>query len=463
MLNGWSDTPTVVLLEVFAYLPVQDRLNASAVCTNWRAPVFQAPLYDKLELNLNNYELDRQKVTFLSSNFVHKVPTVHLKFNPISPSCLDLVGEILEKLAGNTGLRTLKLSYTEELLGSELFHDKSMSALILRKYFSRKVIQPLLKVLQSKNCLKDLSCPLTQELMVYQPKLYSTLINTNKVYILENLFLPTIRSPSLLKSSGEELSSTLVKSSSLDITNIARFSNLQMLSIDHDILTDAILTIIGTGSACGGMKRLNLVAVKGNQNVSNAGWTNFIANNPKCGVRLTVMGGTLSFGHQANLIFPSVPITHFKALYCKEMSVSALNSLISWNENILEHLEFVNENFDWMDYIVADEINQNEFIDPLIFAAWRCKQLSTIRIGYMYCGASLIGIARLKGPKLTCLEIPKSQVVHQDHYRLSNEISRALCRKWKPTDDSGNKVRVRPRRVYNRIANTVRALVLDEN
>lgn len=62
--------------------------------------------------------------------------------------------------------------------------------------------------------------------------------------------------------------------------------------------------------------------------------------------------------------------------------MSCLNSLIRWNENTLEHLELVNENTCWMETISegVPEEEETEFLDPIIFAAWRCKNLRAIKI-----------------------------------------------------------------------------------
>lgn len=51
-----------------------------------------------------------------------------------------------------------------------------------------------------------------------------------------------------------------------------------MLSLDHDVLSDNVLATLGMNNRVGGLKRFNLTAVRGNPDVSNAGWTKFVAN-----------------------------------------------------------------------------------------------------------------------------------------------------------------------------------------
>ncbi len=109
------------------------------------------------------------------------------------------------------------------------------------------------------------------------------------------------------------------------------------------------------------------------------------------------MGGEALIDNRSNLILPSIPITHFRALYVKEIRVPALNSLIVWNENSLEHLELVNENYDWLECILhaeAEGLENNQFLDPFIYAAWRCRNLKTIKIG-KYIGTSVSIFTRL--------------------------------------------------------------------
>lgn len=86
--------------------------------------------------------------------------------------------------------------------------------------------------------------------------------------------------------------------------------------------------------------------------------------------------------HSSNLLFPTVPLTHFRAMYCKGIRMACMNSLIRWNEKRLEHLELIDENYDWMEYMSqAEEMEGDQFLDPFIYAAWRCPNLRTIKIG----------------------------------------------------------------------------------
>jgi hypothetical protein len=51
-----------------------------------------------------------------------------------------------------------------------------------------------------------------------------------------------------------------------------------MLSLNFESLSDGLLRGLGVGSAVGGLKRLNILAVKDNPQVSNAGWFTFCLN-----------------------------------------------------------------------------------------------------------------------------------------------------------------------------------------
>lgn len=131
----WGELPSVVLLEIYDYLPVKDRLFASSVCKNWRAPVFQVPLSeDELVLTLRS-EADIPKVKFLGRNFAVKVQEVSLIFDASSPNCVDLVEEILGYLEDNTQLKSLRIRFTEESLFKNVFGAVNTNTLILRNYF----------------------------------------------------------------------------------------------------------------------------------------------------------------------------------------------------------------------------------------------------------------------------------------------------------------------------------------
>ncbi|CAL8106787.1 unnamed protein product [Orchesella dallaii] len=451
----WGELPSVVLLEIYDYLSVKDRLIASTVCKNWRAPVFQVPLSDD-ELVLKLYtESDIPKVKFLGRNFAVKVQAVRLIFDASSPNCLDLVEEILGLLEDNTQLKSLRIRFSEESFAKNSFGEyANTNDLILRSYFVKKVLEPLKDVLVARNCLETFSFPFIQELGHKGSVILDSLSKTNKAYSIQNLFLATVRNAHV---------SGLVGPSLVSVWNVNSFKSLQMLSLDHDVLSDNVLATLGVDNRLGGLKRLSLTAVSANPDVSNIGWTKFIANNPICGVRLTVTGRQVMVNHSSNLIFPSIPLTHFRTMHCKGIRISCMNSLIRWNEKSLEHLELIDENYDWMEYMSqTEEVDGEQFLDPLIYAAWRCPNLRTIKIGFVYCGHNLIGIARLKGSNLSCLEIAKSQVVYHNLNQLSQEISKALGRKWKPTDNPASKLKQINSKIPKTIFQTMRALYEDE-
>lgn len=122
-------------------------------------------------------------------------------------------------------------------------------------------------------------------------------------------------------------------------------------------------------------------------------------------------------------------------------------------------------------------------------------------VGFLYCGHNLVGIARLKGANLTCLEIGKSQIVYHNLTQLSQvryfirvgwrkhltsiynsilnivarngflknvyllciqEITKALGKKWRPVDDSIKGKSSINSKIPSNIIHTMRALYEDE-
>lgn len=51
-----------------------------------------------------------------------------------------------------------------------------------------------------------------------------------------------------------------------------------MLSLGHDCLSDEVLQTLGQNSTVGGLKRMSLVAVQQNPNITNKGWAGFVRN-----------------------------------------------------------------------------------------------------------------------------------------------------------------------------------------
>lgn len=132
----WGELPSVVLLEIYDYLTVKDRLSSSSVCKNWRAPAFQVPLSnEELVLKLRS-EADIPKVKFLARNFAVKVQEVSLVFDASSPNCLELTDEILAFLEDNVQLKSLRIKFSEESVVKNIFDENAnTNTLILRNYF----------------------------------------------------------------------------------------------------------------------------------------------------------------------------------------------------------------------------------------------------------------------------------------------------------------------------------------
>ncbi|EDL25117.1 F-box and leucine-rich repeat protein 12, isoform CRA_d [Mus musculus] len=54
------DLPDLVLLEIFSYLPVRDRIRISRVCHRWKRLVDDRWLWRHVDLTLYTYEVHRR-------------------------------------------------------------------------------------------------------------------------------------------------------------------------------------------------------------------------------------------------------------------------------------------------------------------------------------------------------------------------------------------------------------------
>jgi hypothetical protein len=121
----------------------------------------------------------------------------------------------------------------------------------------------------------------------------------------------------------------------------------------------------------------------------------------------------------SSLLFPSIPLTHFRLFYSQHVDVEALNLMFQWNEFRLQTLEIIDERYDWKELMSEQALREGyNFIDPLIFAVWRCRNLSCFRIGFTYEGHDLLGIAKLRHEGLKRFEIPSNLIRHRNMKKL---------------------------------------------
>jgi hypothetical protein len=132
-----------------------------------------------------------------------------------------------------------------------------------------------MNVLQGKINLETFSFPMIQSLSVTTGRsLLNTLLNSRSQTSITNLFLSSLKFA--VQAEGEHQIVNNLIPELPELIKAQSFVKLQVLSLGHDYLTDEILGKLGKDNVSGGLKRLNLIASKQNQNVSNRGWADFV-------------------------------------------------------------------------------------------------------------------------------------------------------------------------------------------
>ncbi|KAG8225546.1 hypothetical protein J437_LFUL002062 [Ladona fulva] len=289
---------------------------------------------------------------------------------------------------------------------------------------TQNIISPLKSIIRHSRELEVLSLGCSEELATYS-------------YILVDL-LGRFQSRSLrqlhLASVKDDPNNYLILD--LDHTLFQPFHVLQVLSIDYDHVNDNLLDIF-TKPSNGGLKRFVIHVhgiTKNHPNTSNQAWSLFSQHNPHCELRITLIHSydAVEVLH-SDILRPSMPLTHLKALFCEQVNLQTLNLLSVWYYNTLRSVWWVDSFPGALPVEAVDE----EQPDPLVMAAWRCTQLEElVLIGYACYDADLVAIARLRGPKLKRFDVTEEDIINflerEGYIDLQMEVSQALKRNWQP-------------------------------
>lgn len=110
----WSNLPSIIIVEIFSYLSLKDRLRASSVCKTWRNNLFHPKLWHKVVFQLNscdNKAVNRNNdgARFLAKQCGSFVKEVVIEVNSTNPKDVQLCKDILKILTLNNNLRALSI------------------------------------------------------------------------------------------------------------------------------------------------------------------------------------------------------------------------------------------------------------------------------------------------------------------------------------------------------------------
>jgi len=106
----WERLPSVILLEIFSYLPHKDKIQASSTCKHWRYSLYHASFWQSLRFRADSCDQNSvSRTRYLASCFAKKLRNATVSFNSLDPQCVQEVAKVLHKLSENPNLRRLIL------------------------------------------------------------------------------------------------------------------------------------------------------------------------------------------------------------------------------------------------------------------------------------------------------------------------------------------------------------------
>lgn len=110
----WNNLPSIIIVEIFSFLSLKDRLRASSVCKAWRNNLFHPKLWRKVVFQLNSCDNktvnhNNDGARFLAKHCGRFVREVVIEVNSSNPKDVQLCKDILKVLTFNNNLRALSI------------------------------------------------------------------------------------------------------------------------------------------------------------------------------------------------------------------------------------------------------------------------------------------------------------------------------------------------------------------
>lgn len=124
----WNNLPSIIIVEIFSFLSLNDRLRASSVCKTWRNNLFHPKLWRKVVFQLNSCDnmtvnQNNDGARFLANHLCSFVREVVVEFNSLNPKDVQLCKDILQGLTVNNNLRALSIKPRSSRLEVTGFKD----------------------------------------------------------------------------------------------------------------------------------------------------------------------------------------------------------------------------------------------------------------------------------------------------------------------------------------------------
>ncbi|XP_059615566.1 F-box only protein 33 [Phlebotomus argentipes] len=409
---GWGKIPALALVEVYRYLEPPDRLQASATCKHWRQTLFHPRFFDRATFVVNRRNEARN--AFYLQNLAHFISATSIIFDSSSAHAVQRAAEILLAIC----------SVNERLVSLSLRPTQSQFALprqfTTENFLHSGLIEPIKSLLGRRSpAIRHLNLGSCERLSMYCPEFLRALACPQELRLLA------------MASVKENPSFYYV--GNLEASLFDKCSNLRLLSIDYDFLSDELLRVLQ-------LLHLERIVLhihafdKTQSGSSDDAWRSFQDHSPQTELRINLIKASEAVKYlHSHILHESMPLSHMKVLFCKHMNPQAVD-FISQNYNgSFKSLTWIDSSYDIQEaefYFRTDQ-------DPLVMMAWRCRKLEEIVVhGYLLDVHNLVGIARLRGKDLKRFEVAKFDLLPNPLLvSFLNEINRLMVGEWHPKKD----------------------------
>lgn len=413
--SQWDRLPEDMLREIFAYLSDEDVLKASSVCISWRHGLYYPRYWRNITFPIYRSSLPKAQYFRLSGSQV--VVNATIQFDALDAQCMSEVFSLLQALTTNRRLRSLILEPSH----CHFNYSKENSQMATG---SIDLMVSHLAQIVSTNPIQKLSFGLCEELHQHCDRILR-LLGKNQPSDVLSLGLGSVK---------DDPSNYLI--TIFDVDLMSPFRNLQILSIDYDVLSNKLL---GSLASAPKLRRL-CVQVHGiwdcHAGTSDNAWLDFCSTNPLCELYLSLIHAydEVSVLHDV-ILRKNMPLASLKVLFCENMNIDAIIKLENYKDTLRSLAWVDSHNADEHSYSNAfityernSQVPNSTIIDPLIIIAWGCKKLEELTlIGYNYHAINWVGVARLRCETLKVMQFVEEDVVYSD-----SGVHNYLLEHWAP-------------------------------
>ncbi|XP_017776891.1 PREDICTED: uncharacterized protein LOC108562901 [Nicrophorus vespilloides] len=386
--GNWEMLPAAVVDNVFKYLKFNDVKSASSACRNWRHGLYHPRLWQHVRFEISEKSLQRSR--YLRNMVGHMVTDATVVFGSMSKDCIEEFLALLECFTFSNQLQSLMLkpSHCHVLHPDETKWQET----------EQQLIELFMKITEEKSMTR-LSFGCLEQLQQKVIDILHHLANV-KPDKITTLGLATVK---------DDPSNYLLNY--YDPQLITPFQNLEILSVDYDVLTDLFLDGLKN---CRNLNRL-VVHVHGvwdgHPGTSENAWKNFKEQHPDCRLRLSLIHAFDEVAVMHNTILrDNMPLSHLRVLFCEGLNIIVLEKLLMYKDTFVS--------LSWVDCVDMDSrynLIQSDTPPNIIMLAWLCNKLEEMRIiGYKFFDQDWIGVAKLRSNTLKKLEISSTDILDSD-------------------------------------------------